>query len=301
MTSADLAASLLLMLLSTRRRSRRSRRRRPTQEAAPASVPGLAVARNEATVDFPEGSPSPSTPRPTTPSPTWSCIYRAPGVETWSVELPPFARGDDVAGHRAPGRPARGRPAAGGRRQLPLADHRGRRRRRRDARANAALGRRPLRLDAAERSQRDGLHLRAATPPSSRRSSTRRSGQSPVSPSRMARSWTSRSASGPTPTGTTSTARWRRTPSPGSPAPPTPRCISSWRSCRPATTTRWRASSRTRSATRCCTRPPRTRSTARRSGWTRGWPPTGRRAAATASTPTPWNSRRAARCLRCAR
>jgi hypothetical protein len=67
----------------------------------------------------------------------------------------------------------------------------------------------------------------------------------------------------------------------------------------PGTTTRWGASSRMRSAIRCCTRRRRTPSTARHSGSTRDWPPTGRRMAATASIRTRWSSPPPARCLRC--
>jgi hypothetical protein len=63
------------------------------EDAAPAAIPGLAVARNEATVDFPEGITFTLDAESTDPIANLELLYHAPGLETLSVELPPFEAG----------------------------------------------------------------------------------------------------------------------------------------------------------------------------------------------------------------
>jgi hypothetical protein len=63
------------------------------EDAAPAAIPGLAVARNEATVDFPEGITFTLDAETTDPIANLELLYHAPGLETLSVELPPFEAG----------------------------------------------------------------------------------------------------------------------------------------------------------------------------------------------------------------
>lgn len=63
------------------------------QEAAPATVPGLIVASNEATVDFPAGITFTLDAETDAPISNLELLYHATGLETWSVELPPFTRG----------------------------------------------------------------------------------------------------------------------------------------------------------------------------------------------------------------
>ena len=63
------------------------------EDAAPAAIPSLAVARNEATVDFPEGITFTLDAEATDPIANLELLYRAPGEDTLSVELPPFEAG----------------------------------------------------------------------------------------------------------------------------------------------------------------------------------------------------------------
>ena len=63
------------------------------ENAAPAAIPGLAVARNEATVEFPEGITFALDAESNDPVANLELLYRAPGLETFSVELPPFTAG----------------------------------------------------------------------------------------------------------------------------------------------------------------------------------------------------------------
>jgi hypothetical protein len=63
------------------------------ENAAPAAVPGLAVARNEATANFPEGITFTLDAESTDPIANLELLYHAPGVESLSVELPPFEAG----------------------------------------------------------------------------------------------------------------------------------------------------------------------------------------------------------------
>jgi len=64
-----------------------------TENAAPAAIPGLAVARNEAIADFPEGITFTLDAESTDPITNLELLYHAPGLETLSVELPPFEEG----------------------------------------------------------------------------------------------------------------------------------------------------------------------------------------------------------------
>jgi hypothetical protein len=61
--------------------------------AAPAAIPGLAVARNEASVEFPERITFSLDAETTDPIANLELLYRSPGLETFSVELPPFEAG----------------------------------------------------------------------------------------------------------------------------------------------------------------------------------------------------------------
>jgi hypothetical protein len=63
------------------------------EHAAPAPIPGLAVARNEATVDFPEGITFTLDAETADPIANLELLYRPPGWETFSVELPSFQAG----------------------------------------------------------------------------------------------------------------------------------------------------------------------------------------------------------------
>ncbi len=63
------------------------------EDAAPATIPGLAVVENAATVEFPEGITFTLDAESTDPVVNVELLYRAPGLETLSVELPPFASG----------------------------------------------------------------------------------------------------------------------------------------------------------------------------------------------------------------
>ena len=63
------------------------------EDAAPAAIPGLSVARNEATVNFPEGITFTLDAETTDPIANIELLYHAPGLETLSVELPPFEAG----------------------------------------------------------------------------------------------------------------------------------------------------------------------------------------------------------------
>ncbi|MFN8591203.1 MAG: peptidase MA family metallohydrolase [Thermomicrobiales bacterium] len=63
------------------------------QEAAPAVIPGLSVAENGATVDFPEGITFSLTAEADDPIAAVELLYRSPGVDTFSVELPPIDPG----------------------------------------------------------------------------------------------------------------------------------------------------------------------------------------------------------------
>ena len=67
--------------------------REGVEDAAPAAIPGLAVARNEATVEFPEGITFSLDAQTTDPIANLELLYRSPGLETFSVELPPFEAG----------------------------------------------------------------------------------------------------------------------------------------------------------------------------------------------------------------
>ena len=106
------------------------------QEAAPAAVPALTVGRNEAVADFPTGITFTLDAETTAPITNLELMYRPPGIDTFSVELPQFEHRHQEAGDRSRGRPARWTSAAGHRHQLPLAHHRGERRRHRNAGAD---------------------------------------------------------------------------------------------------------------------------------------------------------------------
>src|SRR5688500_3326545 len=63
------------------------------EDAAPAAIPGLAVTENEAIAEFPEGITFSLDAETTDPIANLELLYRAPGMETLSVELPPFEAG----------------------------------------------------------------------------------------------------------------------------------------------------------------------------------------------------------------
>jgi hypothetical protein len=63
------------------------------EDAAPAAIPGLTVARNEATAEFPDGITFTLDAETADPVANLELLYRAPGMETLSVELPPFEAG----------------------------------------------------------------------------------------------------------------------------------------------------------------------------------------------------------------
>jgi hypothetical protein len=63
------------------------------QEAAPAALPALTVGRNEAVADFPTGITFTLDAETTAPITNLELMYRPPGIDTFSVELPPFDAG----------------------------------------------------------------------------------------------------------------------------------------------------------------------------------------------------------------
>ena len=63
------------------------------ENAAPAALPGLAVARNEATAKFPDGITFTLDAKSNDPVANVELLYREPGLETFSVELPSFTAG----------------------------------------------------------------------------------------------------------------------------------------------------------------------------------------------------------------
>jgi hypothetical protein len=63
------------------------------QNAAPAAIPGLTVVENEAATDFPQGITFTLDAETEDPIAAVELLYRSPGVETYSVELPPFQAG----------------------------------------------------------------------------------------------------------------------------------------------------------------------------------------------------------------
>src|SRR5215213_1569506 len=63
------------------------------ENAAPAAIPSLAVARNEATAKFPDGITFTLDAESTDPVANVELLYREPGLETFSVELPSFTAG----------------------------------------------------------------------------------------------------------------------------------------------------------------------------------------------------------------
>jgi hypothetical protein len=64
-----------------------------SQNEAPAAVPALAVARNDAVADFPEGITFTFDAETVSPITNVELIFRPTGVKTYSVELPAFERG----------------------------------------------------------------------------------------------------------------------------------------------------------------------------------------------------------------
>jgi hypothetical protein len=84
---------LLLVLLSTAAPIPPVLAQGVVEDAAPAAIPDLAVARNEATVEFPEGITFSLDAETTDPVANLELLYRSPGLETYSVELPPFEAG----------------------------------------------------------------------------------------------------------------------------------------------------------------------------------------------------------------
>ncbi|HLL50390.1 MAG TPA: peptidase MA family metallohydrolase [Thermomicrobiales bacterium] len=63
------------------------------EDAAPATIPGLTITRNEAIVEFPDGITFSLDANSTDPIVNLELLYRAPGLETLSVELPQFVAG----------------------------------------------------------------------------------------------------------------------------------------------------------------------------------------------------------------
>ncbi|MBA3450117.1 MAG: hypothetical protein H0T18_02760 [Chloroflexia bacterium] len=63
------------------------------EDAAPAAIPGLVVAEDSAAVEFPDGITFTLDASTTDPIAELELMYRAPGLETFSVELPPFEEG----------------------------------------------------------------------------------------------------------------------------------------------------------------------------------------------------------------
>ncbi|MBA2596271.1 MAG: hypothetical protein H0V00_06555 [Chloroflexia bacterium] len=63
------------------------------EDAAPAAIPGLVVAENVAAVAFPDGITFTLDAETADPIADLELMYRAPGLETYSVELPAFETG----------------------------------------------------------------------------------------------------------------------------------------------------------------------------------------------------------------
>src|SRR3712207_4010348 len=84
---------LLLVLLSAEAPATPALAQDGVEDAAPAAIPGLAVARNEAVAEFPEGITFTLDAETTDPVANLELLYHAPGLETLSVELPPFEAG----------------------------------------------------------------------------------------------------------------------------------------------------------------------------------------------------------------
>ncbi|MDF2763021.1 MAG: hypothetical protein K0S83_1755 [Thermomicrobiales bacterium] len=84
---------LLLALLSTAAPIAPALAQDAVEDSAPAAIPALAVARNEATVEFPERITFSLDAETTDPIGNLELLYRSPGLETFSVELPPFEAG----------------------------------------------------------------------------------------------------------------------------------------------------------------------------------------------------------------
>src|SRR5437868_5190933 len=64
-----------------------------TANAIPAALPSLAVAQNDATVNFPDGITFTLDAEAPAPVANVELLYREPGVETWSDEVPVFTPG----------------------------------------------------------------------------------------------------------------------------------------------------------------------------------------------------------------
>ena len=84
---------LLLVLLVTAAPVAPALAQDVVEDAAPAAIPGLAVTENEAIAEFPEGITFSLDAETTDPIANLELLYRAPGMETLSVELPPFEAG----------------------------------------------------------------------------------------------------------------------------------------------------------------------------------------------------------------
>lgn len=63
------------------------------EQVEPAAIPGLAVLENEAMASFPDGITFSLDAETADPIVDVELLYRAPGIETYSVELPPFDMG----------------------------------------------------------------------------------------------------------------------------------------------------------------------------------------------------------------
>jgi hypothetical protein len=63
------------------------------ENAAPPAIPGLAIARDEATAQFPDGITFSLEAETTDPIANVELLYNVPGLETYSVELPTFEVG----------------------------------------------------------------------------------------------------------------------------------------------------------------------------------------------------------------
>src|SRR5918993_3106370 len=81
---------LLLVLLVTAAPVAPALAQDVVEDAAPAAIPSLAVARNEATAEFPEGITFSLNAESSDPIVNVELLYREPGLETLSVELPSF-------------------------------------------------------------------------------------------------------------------------------------------------------------------------------------------------------------------
>jgi hypothetical protein len=84
---------LLLVLLSAAAPVAPALAQDGVEDAVPAAIPGLAVTENEATAEFPDGITFTLDAETTDPIASLELLYRAPGMETLSVELPPFEAG----------------------------------------------------------------------------------------------------------------------------------------------------------------------------------------------------------------